>query len=218
MLQLDVTARVRSNFGKGAARSLRRAGRTPAVLYGPGAEPLILDLDSHSFTKSLLKIRRRNAVINLEVEGNEGVARRHVLVKELQVHPVQDSLIHADFYEIALDKPSVFAVPVKYEGKAIGVELGGELSTPVTAVNIEGLPLDIPDLITLNVTKLKLGKKLTCADMVIPGNVTLLEDLDTVCVAVVTATIIPDEEEEEEAAAAEGEDAAEGSEEAPAAE
>lgn len=211
MLQVDVTARVRSNFGKGAARSLRRAGLTPAVLYGLG-DPLSLELETRSFTKTLLKLQRRNAIVNLEVEGREGVARRHVLVKELQVHPVHDTLIHADFYEIAIDQPSVFSVPIQYKGKAIGVELGGELSTPVSSIDIKGIPLDIPDLITLDITKLKLGDKFTCSDFDIPGNVSMLDDLDKVCVTVITASVEPLELEEEEAAETEE------SEEAPAAE
>ena len=215
MLQVDVTARVRSNFGKGAARSLRRAGQTPAVLYGPKIDPIALELDTRSFTKTLLGLQRRNAVVTLDVEGGD---KRHVLIKELQVHPVQDTLTHADFYEIVLDEPSVFSVPIQYEGKAVGVEMGGELSIHITSVDIQGKPLDIPDFIPLDISSLELGDKLTCSDMSIPENVSLLDDADKVCIAIVTASAEPEELEEEEVEAAEAEGDSESQEEAPASE
>ena len=215
MLQVDLTARVRSNFGKGAARSLRRAGQTPAVLYGPKTDPVALELDTRSFTKTLLGLKRRNAVVTLDVEGSD---KRHVLIRELQVDPVQDTLTHADFYEIIIDEPTVFHVPIQYEGNCIGVELGGELHAHINSVDIKGKPLDIPDFISLDVTSLQLGDKLTCADMDIPDNVSLLADADQVCTAVVSPTV-EIEPEEEETEAAEGAETAEGSEgEAPASE
>jgi len=205
MLQVDMSARVRSIFGKGAARALRRDGLTPAILYGRGIDPIALEVNTKIFTQTLLNMRRRNAVVTLDVEGGEGGGKRHVLVKDLQVDPVLDTLKHADFYEIAIDEPIVFSVPVHYTGKAIGVELGGELSTPATSVELKGKPLDIPDCLELDVTKLKIGDRLTCNDLSIPEKTTLLDDLDKVCVLVTTASIIPEEEEEaaEEAEAAE---------------
>jgi large subunit ribosomal protein L25 len=215
MLQVDVDARVRSNFGKGAARSMRRAGLTPAILYGQGTDPIALELDTRVITKTLMHLQRRNAVVTLDVEGGDASGKRHVLVKDLQVDPIQDTLIHADFYEIAIDEPTVFSVPIHYTGKAVGVELGGELSTPVTAIDMKGKPLDIPDYLELDITELKLGDKLTCNDLEVPANITLLNDLDTVCVSVVTATLLPLEEEEEEGEAAETEEAPAEGEEAP---
>ena len=215
MLQVDVTARVRSNFGKGAARSLRRAGQTPAVLYGPKTDPIALELDTRSFTKTLLGLKRRNAVVTLDVEGGD---KRHVLIRELQVDPVQDTLTHADFYEIHLDEPSIFSVPIQYEGNAVGVELGGELSIHIASVDIQGKPLDIPDFIPLDISSLELGDKLTCSDMSIPENVSLLDDADKVCIAIVTASVEPEEEEEVEAAEAEAEGDSESQEETPASE
>jgi large subunit ribosomal protein L25 len=215
MLQVDVTARVRSNFGKGAARSLRRAGQTPAVLYGPKTDPIALELDTRSFTKTLLGLKRRNAVVTLDVEGGD---KRHVLIRELQVDPVQDTLTHADFYEIHLDEPSIFSVPIQYEGNAVGVELGGELSIHIASVDIQGKPLDIPDFIPLDISSLELGDKLTCSDMSIPENVSLLDDADKVCIAIVTASAEPEELEEEEVEAAEAEGDSESQEETPASE
>lgn len=184
MIQVDVSAQVRKDFGKGGARSLRRSGQTPAIMYGPKTEPLPLSVDTRAFTKTLLYLQRRNAVINLDIAGESGSDKRHVVIKELQVNPIQDSLEHADFYEISLDTPSVFPVPLKYRGKAAGVDMGGDMSITVNTVNLKGNPLDIPDFIEVDVSPLQTNESITCADLAVPDNVTLLEKPQRVCVAV----------------------------------
>lgn len=199
MLQVDVTAQVRTNFGKGAARALRRSGQTPAILYGAKTDPLALALDTRSFTKTLLELQRRNAVVNLDVEGGEGAGKKHVLIKEVQVDPIKDTLKHADFCEIALDVPSVFTVPVNYSGKAVGVDLGGEMIVSVQNVSLQANPLDIPDTIELDVTSLNIGDSISCKDLQLPANVTLLEDENKVCVAVQGLTSAATEDAEAEA-------------------
>lgn len=198
MIQVDVTATVRTNFGKGAARSLRRAGQTPAIIYGPKSDTLALTLDTKIFTKTLLDLHRRNAVVGLDIKSDGGEEKRHVLIKEIQVDPILDTLKHADFYEISLDTPSVFKVPVKYKGKAAGVDLGGELITILTEVSIKGNPLDIPDSIEVDIKSLNINDAIVCKDLNIPDNVTLLEDQDQVCVSVVVAHVLPESDDSEE--------------------
>ncbi|OKY76700.1 MAG: 50S ribosomal protein L25 [Desulfobulbaceae bacterium DB1] len=185
MIQIDVSAQVRKNFGKGAARTLRRSGKTPAVLYGPIRESIALTLDTHSFTKTLLHLQRRNAVLNVEIDTEVGQEKRHVMIKEIQVEPVTNTLEHADFYEIALDKPALFTVPVKYTGKARGVDMGGDMTISVNQVKVKGNPLDIPDEIEVDVTPLGTNEQFTCQDLVLPANVSLVGKKDKVCVAVV---------------------------------
>ena len=187
MLQVDVSAQVRKNTGKGAARTMRRAGKTPAVIYGSKNDPLTLTLDTHSFTKTLLHLQRRNAVVNLDIETDSGIEKRHVIIKEIQVDPIHDTLEHADFYEISLDSPRTFTVPIKYSGKARGVEMGGDMSISVNKIKVKGNPLDIPDMIEVDVTRLGTHEHFTCQDLSLPDNVTLLDDKKKVCVAIVTA-------------------------------
>ena len=103
MLQIELTAEQRDNYGKGASRELRRNGQTPAVLYGPKMEsPISLKLDTKNFTKGLLSINRKNAIINLNISTNSGIDTRHVITREIQTHPVDESLVHVDFYEVAM--------------------------------------------------------------------------------------------------------------------
>lgn len=196
MLQYDMTAQVRETFGKGAARTLRRDGQTPAVLYGPQKDVVALQMETRPFTKTLVGIQRRNAVINLAIEGGKKKESRSVMIKEVQTDPINDSLMHADFYEISLKTPMTLLVPVKYTGKAIGVDLGGEMDIAVKELPMKGLVLDFPDVLELDVTSLKIGDRLTCKDITIPANMTLEKSEDTVCVSVVVASLKQEIEEE----------------------
>lgn len=208
MLQVDLTARVRKTFGKGNARALRRAGMTPAVLYGPKIDSMALELTTKPFTKTLFGIHRRNAVISLEIENGDLPAKRHVMIREVQIDPVQGTLVHADFLEISLDTPAKLFVDVKFTGKAKGFESGGELQVAKRKVCLEALPLDFPDCVEVDITHLDIGDSVTCKSLNIPDKVTLLEKENATCATVATAQIIDDdtlleEEEGHEEAAAE---------------
>ncbi len=181
MLQVDVDARVREDSGKEATRNLRRNGKSPAILYGPNTDPVALEVNTKEMTKALLYIQRRNAVANLTIDGKE---KKHVMIKDIQAHPVHDTLLHTDFYEITIDEPRTFTVPVTYKGKAAGVEMGGDLFTHVREVPLKGKPLDIPDVIEVDVTSLGLEQSITCGELKVPEGVELLEDADKVCISV----------------------------------
>ncbi len=193
MLQVDVAAQVRNTFGKGAARTLRSAGLTPAVLYGPKTEPMALEVDTRGFTRTLLDIQRRPAVVTLDIGGDD---KKSVLIKEIQTDPIKDTLTHADFYEIDLNDSMQFAVQVEYEGVPVGVDVGGVLNVISNTVNLKGKPLDIPDSISVDITGLDIGDKLTCADLQIPEGLELLDDANATCVMVSTPSREVEEVEE----------------------
>ncbi|HID69536.1 MAG TPA: 50S ribosomal protein L25 [Desulfobacterales bacterium] len=184
MLQVDMSASKRENFGKCAMRRLRVSGNTPAVLYGNNKDVTALQLETVSFTKSLFQISRKNAVVNLSIDGND---TRHVMVKEIQTDPVDDGLVHADFYEIDLSTPKSFTVPVEFTGKAKGEDLGGEILIHNANVVLEGLPLDVPDTVTLDVSDLGIGDSIETSVIELPENVKMKTDGSSLCVEVVTA-------------------------------
>ncbi|MBU0731050.1 MAG: 50S ribosomal protein L25 [Proteobacteria bacterium] len=205
MIQMDLTAQVRENFGKGASRTLRRDGLTPAILYGPKIEPMSLQLDSKSFTKTLLAIHRRHAVITLDIEVGKKKETKHVMIREIQTHPVKDSLVHVDFVEVSLEEPSTLKVPIRFTGKAKGVDLGGELHVSVAEVALQGKLLDIPDFIEIEVTNLNIGDDIKCNMLDIPANIKLIGIKgDSVCVSVQHAISAPAEGAEGAAAASKG--------------
>lgn len=184
MLQIDMTARVRKTVGKGAARTSRRAGNTPAVIYGPLGAPVALECNTRDLTRGLLSIHRKNAFINLEIDEDGKKSVRHVVTREIQTDPVQDTVLHADFYEVSLDKPMVFQVPLKYVGKAKGVDLGGDMTILKNKVTVSGKLLDIPDVIEVDVAPLGRGDTLTCNDLGLSAGVTLVTAGNTVCVSI----------------------------------
>jgi large subunit ribosomal protein L25 len=216
MIQQDMTASMRQDFGKGASHRLRKSGFTPAILYGGKKDSVALSLDEKALTRALINLHGQNVVVNLHIEGEKGKKTHHVLIKDVQKDPVTDTLVHVDFFEIPLDQEITLEVQVKYTGKAKGVDMGGILNITAHTVKIKGLPLDIPDEIVIDVTPLDLGGQgFFCKDLDIPENVTLEEDPERSCVSVVAPKAVV-EEVEEELEAEEGE--AEGEEAAPAAE
>jgi len=194
MLQVDISASTRKSFGKGAMRRLRVSGNTPAVLYGNDKDVISLQLETKPFLKTLYQISRKNAVVTLTIDGDDS---RQVMMQEVQTDPVTDSLIHADFYEINTDKVRLYSIPVEFQGVAKGVEGGGEMVVHDGTVKVEGLPLDIPDVITVDVTSLEIGDSIKFADIALPDNVSLLSDANLNCVVVTTARVVIEEDEEE---------------------
>jgi large subunit ribosomal protein L25 len=120
------------------------------------------------------------------------------MLKEVQTDPVRDTLVHADFYEISIKETITLSVPLNFVGTAKGVDMGGVLHVSSSGILLQGLPLDIPDAIEVDVTKLELrGPGVTCKDLDVPDNVTMLEDPDKLCVSVVAPSRAIEEETEE---------------------
>ncbi|MBV5318250.1 MAG: 50S ribosomal protein L25 [Desulfobulbaceae bacterium] len=184
MLQVNMESTVRTVFGKGPMRQLRMREITPAILYSGGAEPVPLQLDTAKLFKNLLFIQRRNAVVTLQIEG-DSKEKRNVLVQEIQKEPVSGELVHVDFLEIDLQKALKFSVPIEYVGTAKGVDLGGELQVFKDIIHLRGCPLDIPDVIKVDITRLEQGGTgLTYGDLPVPENVEMLEKSGVLCVIV----------------------------------
>lgn len=213
MIQQDMTAAVRQNFGKGATHRLRQSGYAPAILYGMKAEAIALAMETKTLTRNLMRLHGHNVVVSLDIEGEKGTNKHHVLIKAIQTDPITNALLHVDFFEIDLDKEIVLDVPVVYTGTAKGVDLGGILNIMAHTIRIKGMPLAIPDEITVDVTPLELTSHgITCGDLTIPGDVALEDEPDKLCVSVVAPKTVEEEtaaaEEVAEPAAAAEEEAA----------
>lgn len=202
MLQVEMSAELRTVTGKGAMRQLRMAGKTPAIMYGNADKPVSLVLDSKKVTSQLLDIARRNAVITLKIDGS---GEKSVLVREIQTEPIKDTLVHVDFMEIDLEVARTFTVPVAYTGTAIGADLGGVEHILVTSVDLKGKPLDLPDTCDVDVTTLAINDFIKVGDLKIPANVELLADAEAVCVMIEPAPtgVAPSDEDEDEVAGTE---------------
>ncbi|OAQ20580.1 50S ribosomal protein L25/general stress protein Ctc [Thermosulfurimonas dismutans] len=203
MKQVPFTVEVRKKTGKEMAKKLRRQGLIPAILYGPQTDPLPLAAKVNELKRILQRHRGESLIFNLTVVDNGNTSQRMALIKELQYHPVTDEIIHADFYEIRMDRPVEVDVPIKVVGKAKGVEKGGLLELIMREITVSCLPNQIPDSIEVDVTELDIGDTLHVRDLTPPEGMKFVEDPDEPVV-----TIIEVEAESEGGEETEGESAA----------
>jgi large subunit ribosomal protein L25 len=178
-----LSAAIRQSTGKGAARSLRRQGKVPGVIYGHGraAEPVVVD--TLALTKMLIGISAATTIVDVSIEGRPGV---RALIREIQRDALRPGeIIHLDLYEIQADEAITLEVPVRLIGVPDGVRnFGGVLDHSLRELEIEVLPADIPEHIELDVTALAIGHSLFVRDIK-PEKFTVLNDPDTpICTVV----------------------------------
>jgi large subunit ribosomal protein L25 len=191
----------RPALGSAESRRLRRRGLIPGVLYGR-EDPVAIAIPERDLRAALTTRGGLNAVLDVVVEG--GNTHSSVL-KEYQQDPVRGHVTHVDLQEVRLDQPIHATVPVTLHGEATGVKEGGVLSQGVNEVNVEALPMEVPEHLEVDVTDLHIGDTLRLASLRVPAGVTLLDDPETVLATVTQPTRV-----EEPEAAEEAEEAAEG--------
>ena len=193
---LSVTAR--ENSGKGVARSLRRDGRVPAVIYGHGREPQTLSINTRDLEKLLEHISAENTVIDLDVDGTNS----RTLIREIQRHPFKRQILHVDFQELVAGEKVIVRVPVILIGVPDGVRMdGGILDQTMRELEVEVDPSNIPNHIEVDVTKMVIGSSLHVSDITLPEGVEVVAEEDA-SVAVVSAPRAADEAVATEEAAA----------------
>lgn len=166
---MDATlqAEKRDGRGKNEARRLRSRGRIPAVVYGVEKNTAVpISVDPKILMRILHSESGVNTLIGLQVDGGD----TRVLVKEYQIDPIQHKLLHADFYQIAMDKARTFTVPVVMKGEAPGVKLqGGIVDFVNREIEIECLPGDIPESIVVDISELALNQGIRVRDLTLEG-------------------------------------------------
>jgi large subunit ribosomal protein L25 len=205
--KLTVTQRER--LGSPETRRLRKQGFVPGVLYGRG-DPVAICVEERELRRALTGAGGLHSILDVEVDG-KGTAHASIL-KDYQVDKVRGHVTHIDLQEVRLDQPIHASVSVSLVGgdDAPGVREGGVLSQPLRELNVEALPLEVPEHIDLDVSHMEMGGTLRVADIVVGEGVSLLDDLETVVATVTAPTreVAPEETLE----GAEGEALAEGAE------
>ena len=208
MEQINLNARIRKTTGNSPARSLRREGRIPAVLYGPKTEPILLSIDSREFEQITKKSTIGSVLLNLQIQNGDSTSRP-AMVKELQIHPVTHRSLHVDFYEIDMQRKIKVMVPVVVRGKAKGVEDGGLLQIVRREIEVLCLPTEIPESFEVDVSDLDIGDAIHLEDIQTVGNIEIVEETNVTVVTVLAPKVEVEAVEElvegEEAAEAEGE-------------
>jgi large subunit ribosomal protein L25 len=161
-MNLELTAVKRDRSGKGPARGVRREKSVPAVLYGPKTEATSLTVASAQLEKLLRGTGGESRLLNLNIEGE---AARQVLIREVQTHPYRRQFLHVDFYEVPLDRYIEVNVAVVLVGDSIGVQKGGELNLIHRTLAVRCLPNQIPENISIDVSKVDLAQMVRIGDL-----------------------------------------------------
>jgi large subunit ribosomal protein L25 len=193
---LDIEVNAREPRSKHQARRLRRQGKIPAVLYGPKVQPLALELNRKDFSSRVAGLEGSH-LVRLK-SASTALADKVALVKEMQYHPITGDVIHADFYEVDLTARIEVSVPLHFVGKGAGVVRGGILQPIVREIQVECLPLDIPQFFNVDVSALDIGDSVHIEDLPMPEGVTAVYDSNFALVTIATPTV----EEEPTAATA----------------
>ncbi|NLU69973.1 50S ribosomal protein L25/general stress protein Ctc [Streptomyces sp. HNM0574] len=191
MADVNLTAEVRKEFGKGAARRLRREDKMPAVIYGHGAEPVHVALPRYDM---MMALKTPNVLINLDIEGRKEL----VIPKDVQREAIRSFLLHADLLVVKKGEKVTVDVPIHVEGElAPGQHL---LEHALNTLPVEAEATHIPETVTVSVDGLAAGDTVYAKDVQLPKGTTLAVEADDVVIQVLAA-----QAEEPAAEAAEGE-------------
>lgn len=200
MKSIEIKASPRTSLGKKDARNLRYEGQVPCVLYG-GNENLHFYAHENAF-KNLI-FTHHVYMVNLTV----GDQKRKAIVKDVQMHPVTDKILHIDFQEVFTDKLIVVELPVEITGSSVGIKAGGKLRQRKRYVKVKGLIENMPDSLVIDITDLAIGESVKAGDLTY-DKLEILEPVYALIVGVVSSRVAAKATEEEEETPG-GEEAAE---------
>jgi large subunit ribosomal protein L25 len=190
-----IKAESRTEFGKGAARRIRRADKVPAVIYGHGNDPIHVTLPGHE-TWIALKHGGANALLELDIDGSTQLA----LTKQVQVDPIRRTLEHIDFVAVIKGEKVTVEVPVHLNGEAARETL---VVTDTTTIQLEAEATNIPEYVEVDIAGLEAGTQILASDLILPTGSVLLLDPETLIVNITQAQTAEEVEAELEEAEAE---------------
>lgn len=205
---IEIEVEPRTTTGKKSRRETAEKGLIPGIVYGGGKDPVAIAVDPKEIIQILRSEKGQNSILLFSLKGTK--AQRHVMVKDIQVNPVTNELIHADFTRIMMDQKVRVDVPLVFEGIAWGVKnQGGLMDVIMREVEVETLPADIPDRIHVDLTDLKIGDSVKISDLHVGDKVKIMEDdpnQPVVLIAAPRIEAVEAEGEEEEEVEEEGQE------------
>jgi large subunit ribosomal protein L25 len=205
--RVKLKVQARESRGSAASRRLRAQGLIPGVLYGNGGEAHPFCIEERALRKAITGDHGLHAILDVVLDGSQ--KEHHAVLKEYQLDPTRPRLLHIDLQEVRLDQAIQTQVVVELVGESAGVKEGGVLSQINREVNVEALPMEVPDRLELDVSLMVIGDSMRLSDLRVPEGVKLLDDPETVLATVSPPTKIEEpevvEEELEEGELPEGE-------------
>lgn len=184
--QVKLTAQPRAGLGRSAVRKIKQQGQVPGVIYGAKQEPLHLQLAAREVREVLAHATGEHLLVELQISGENRLA----LIQEVQHHPLRGDVLHVDFHAVSADEEITAAVPVETVGEADGVKnYGGLLEIPLHTLEVSCLPKDLPEVIRVDVSALKLGEAIHVRELQLPAGVTAAADADLTVVRVSAPTV-----------------------------
>lgn len=180
-------------------KKLRAQDRVPAVIYGSKTEAQNLELNLREIEHLYSHAASDILLVELTMDGQSGDAKRLAMLQDVQHHPLSGKILHADLREVARDEEIEISIPIEPTGVAVGVELGGVLDHALQKVRLRGTVIDLPEILTMDVTALNQGDSLHVKNLTVPAGVKVLADPE-LTIFTVTAPV----EEVAETASAEG--------------
>ncbi|MFC4333679.1 50S ribosomal protein L25/general stress protein Ctc [Salininema proteolyticum] len=177
MSEVKIAGEVRTDFGKGAARRTRRAGKVPAVIYGHGSEPRHISLPTLEFA-AVLRNGGLNQLIQVEIEGG---GQELVMPKDIQTDPLKDDIVHADLLIVSRSEKIQTDVPLTFTGEQ---EKGGIVVYEADSVTVEAPASTVPESLEVSVEGVAVGGHVSVGDIVLPKGVELVTDAEQVLASV----------------------------------
>jgi large subunit ribosomal protein L25 len=194
MKTIEIKGSFRTELGKKSSRQIRKTGSVPCVIYGK-KENIHFHAAELSF-KNLVFTPAAH-LVKLIIDTKE----YNAILKDMQFHPVSDRILHADFVEIFEDKPVIIGIPIKVTGDSVGVIAGGKLSIKKRNLKVKGLPEDLPEFLTVDITDLKIHDSVKVGDLSYE-KIELLDPKKLMVLTIATSRVAAKSEEEVAAEAA----------------
>jgi len=202
--QVKLSARPRKESGRNAVRTVRARGAVPAVIYGGKEAPANLEISRRDIEVLLSRAVSENILVELEINDGSKTTNRLSLIQEVQHHPVRGEVLHVDFHAVSMTEEIDAEVVLEPIGEPIGVKtFGGLLQQTMRALQIQCLPQNLPEIITVDVSALNIGEAIHVKDVVLPAGVTATADPDLTVFSVAEPTVAEEPAPVEAAAAPE---------------
>ena len=192
MEALNLNVKHRNNNGSSSSRRSRSEGILPGILYGSENEPIAVEMDLHKVEKIVNQHSSDSVLLDIDLDG---IGKVSVLMKEIQFHPVTSEILHVDLQRVLANKPIQVDVSVELKGEPEGVKAGGLLDQVLRSITVQSLPADLIESIDVDVSTLEIGDSLSICDLNISSKLTVINDQNSLVVAVNAPKVEATEEE-----------------------
>lgn len=172
--KFELSAETRADQGKGASRRLRHAGKVPGIIYGGNETPANISLSHQKLEQVVDNEKFYATIVTVDVNG----AKQSVVVKDVQMHPAKNAIVHIDFQRVLADQPIRMHIPIHFlnEASSPGVKLqGGTVSHMRSDIEVSCLPKDLPEFVEVDMGQMKLNDSVKLSDLKLPAGVTIPE-------------------------------------------